>query len=159
MSSRAFSCRARRRLAAFALTLIAAAPSALAQVPGLTGTLVVTNKSPSTATIVDVANAYLLLRPGNAIVYHNAKEFGDDRDFPKDGRGDALGGLHGNAVTTLVNLRNTHGRGNYLPRVLEKESLVYEREKSALVVLSNRLDGGFDSRTVQTSFAPGTPLR
>lgn len=60
MSSRAFSCRVRRSLAAFVLTLIAAAPSALAQVPGLSGTLVVTNKSPSTATIIDVASGRTL---------------------------------------------------------------------------------------------------
>ena len=105
-----------------------------------------------------VAHAYILMRPGNAVVYFNAKEHGNGRDFPKDGRGDALGGFHGNAIPTLVNLRNTHGRGNYLPRLTEKENLAYEREKSALVMLSNRLDSGFDSRTIQTSFAPGTPL-
>ena len=106
----------------------------------------------------NVAHAYMLMRPGNAVVYFNAKEFGTNRSFPKDGRGDALGGLYGDRITTLVNLRNTHGRGNYLPRLLEKEALIYEREKSALVVLSNRLDGGYDSRTVQTAFPAGTPL-
>jgi len=106
----------------------------------------------------NVAHAYVLLRPGNAVVYFNAKEFGAGRDFPKDGRGDALGGLYGDVLTTLVGIRTSHGRGNYIERWLEKEMLIYEREGSALVVLSNRLDGGFDSRTVQTSFAPGTPL-
>ncbi len=106
----------------------------------------------------NVAHAYALLRPGNAVVYFNAKEFGPGRDFPKDGRGDALGGFYGDLIPTLVGLRTSHGRGNYIERWLEKEMLIYEREASALVVLSNRLDGGFDSRTVQTSFAPGTPL-
>lgn len=106
----------------------------------------------------NVAYAYTLMRPGNAIVYFNGKEFGDNRDFPKDGRGDALGGLYGDTIKKLVDIRSTHGRGNYIERWLEKEMLIYEREKSALVVLNNRLDGGFDSRTVQTSFAPGTPL-
>jgi glycosidase len=109
----------------------------------------------------NVAYAYTLMRPGNAVVYMNAKEFGNGRDFPKDGRGDALGGLYGDRITTLVNLRNTHGRGNYIDRTPgadAKEMLVFEREDTALVVLSNRLDGGFDSRTIQTSFAPGTPL-
>ena len=67
-------------------------------------------------------------------------------------------GSTGDTLTTLVGLRNTHGRGNFLPRLVEKESLVYERENSALVVLSNRTDNGFDSRTVQTAFAPGTYL-
>jgi len=109
----------------------------------------------------NVAHAFVLMRPGNANVYFNAKQFGDNRDFPKDGRGDALGGQFGDAITTLVDIRNTHGRGNYIDRTPggdEKETLIYERENSALVVLSNRLDGGFDSRTVQTAFAPGTHL-
>jgi len=106
----------------------------------------------------NVAYAYTLMRPGNATVYFNAKEFGPNRDFPKDGRGDALGGLYGDTITALVNIRNTHGRGNYIPRDLEKEILIFERDQSALFVASNRLDGGFDSRTVQTDFAPGTPL-
>lgn len=111
----------------------------------------------------NVAHAYALMRPGNALVYMNASQFGPPsiRQFPKDGRGDALGGLYGDDITTLVGLRNSHGRGNYhdrTPAADQKEILIYEREKSAVVVLSNRLDGGFDSRTVQTSFAPGTPL-
>ena len=111
----------------------------------------------------NVAHAYLAMRPGNLNVYMNASQFGPPsvRDFPKDGRRDALGGLYGDAITTLVGIRNSHGRGNYLPRTPaadQKEMLIYEREKSALVVLSNRLDGGFDSRTIQTSFEPGTPL-
>lgn len=114
------------------------------------------------AHLNNVAHAYLLMRPGNALVYFNADQFDDPlRDFPKPGRGDALGGMFGDRVTTLVNLRNTHGRGDYIDRTPagdEKEMLIYEREASALVVLSNRLDGGFDSRTVQTGFAPGTPL-
>ncbi len=114
------------------------------------------------AHLNNVANAYLAMRPGNWNVYINADQFDHpDRDFPKPGREDALGGLYGETMTKLVSIRNTHGRGNYLDRTPgadEKEMLVYERENSALVVLSNRLDDGFDSRTVQTSFAPGTPL-
>jgi hypothetical protein len=106
----------------------------------------------------NVAHAYTLMLPGNSIVYYNAKEFGQNRDFPKDGRGDALGGLYGNAIPTLVDLRNRYGRGNYIERWSEKENFAFERQKSCLVMLSNRLDGGFDSRTLLTSFAPGTPL-
>jgi alpha-amylase len=105
----------------------------------------------------NVAYAYTLMRPGNTIVYFNAHEFGN-RDFPKDGRGDALGGLYGNTITNLVNIRNTHPDGNYDQRDLEKEILIYERDDSMLVGLSNRLDSGFDSRTVHTNFAPGTYL-
>ena len=106
----------------------------------------------------NVAYAYTLMHPGNAIVYFNAKEFGDNRDFPKDGRGDALGGLYGDAITTLVDLRNRYGRGNYRERLVEKELLAYERSGSAVVMLSNRTDAGYDSRTIATDFAPGTRL-
>lgn len=107
--------------------------------------------------LANVAYAYTLMRPGNAIVYFNGQEFGAT-SFPTPGRGDALGGLYGNAITTLVNLRNQYGRGNYQERWLEKELLAYEREDSALVLLNNRGDAGWDGRTLQTSFAPGTHL-
>ncbi|MBX7105069.1 MAG: hypothetical protein K1X57_13370 [Gemmataceae bacterium] len=106
----------------------------------------------------NVAYAYALMRPGNAIVYFNAKQFGNGRAFPKDGRGDALGGIYGDAITKLVQLRNAYGRGNYIERYLTKESLIYERENSALVVLSNRLDSANTGVTVQTAFPPGTYL-
>ena len=65
-------------------------------------------------TLADVAYAYTLLTPGNAIVYMNGKQFGNNRSFPQDGRGDALGGVYGNTVTTLLNIRNTHPSGNYI---------------------------------------------
>ena len=123
------------------------------------------------AHLDNVAQAYLMMRPGNLNVYMNGHQFAfysevggetvDLRAFPKAGREDALGGLHGDTITALVNIRNTHGRGNYndrTPTADEKELLIYEREKSALVVLNNRGDAGFDARTVQTSFDPGTPL-
>jgi DNA-binding beta-propeller fold protein YncE len=55
------SYRFSRWLAALSLTLaVAAGPSASAQIAGLTGTLVVTNKTPSTATIVDVGSGRIL---------------------------------------------------------------------------------------------------
>ncbi len=113
------------------------------------------------AYLDNVAHAYVLMRPGQALVYMNAKEFGNGREFPRGGRDDALGGFYGDTITTLVDIRNTHGRGNYLdrtPAADAKELLVFERDKSAVVALNNRLDGGFDNRTVQTSFLPGTPL-
>jgi len=108
----------------------------------------------------NVAYAYTLMLPGNTIVYFNAHEFGDAtaRPFPKDGRGDALGGLYGNTITGLVDIRNRYGRGDYVERWLEKENFAYERSGSALVLLSNRVDSGYDSRTLLTNFAPGTNL-
>ncbi len=125
---------------------------------GANGVSFVSSQDVFAPYLSNVAYAYTLMRPGNAIVYFNAKEFGQNRSFPKDGRGDALGGLYGDTITTLLNIRNTHGRGTYIQRDLEKEINVFELSQSALVVLSNRLDGGYDSRTVHTNFAPGTPL-
>lgn len=115
----------------------------------------------------NVAYAYILMRPGNALVYLNAKQFGDERDFPNDGKVDALGGFHGDTISTLVDLRNTHGRGNFHERWIDEafdpdgfsNIYVYERENSAIVGLNSRLDAGYDERTpVQTGFAPGTVL-
>lgn len=125
---------------------------------GSQGVVFVASHDSAGPYLSSVAHAYALLRPGNIVVYHNAKQFGDGRDFPADGRGDALGGLYGDTITKLVQLRNAYGRGNYQQRYLTKESLIYERENSALVVLSNRLDQGSDAVTVQTAFPPGTYL-
>lgn len=110
------------------------------------------------ASLNNVAHAYILMRPGNAVVYYNGKEFGQNRDFPKDGRGDALGGQFGNTLTTLVDIRNRHPQGTFNPRLVEKETMVIERENSLVAGYSNRSDAGFDARTIFTAFAPGTPL-
>lgn len=106
----------------------------------------------------NVAHAYMLMTPGDAIVYYNAQQFGTGRTFPKNGRGDALGGAYGDAITTLVDLRSRYGRGNYANRLVEQNQFAFERQGSALVLLSNRTDTGTDTRTVQTAFAPGTLL-
>lgn len=106
----------------------------------------------------NVAHAYSLLLPGRSIVYFNAKQFGINRQFPADGRGDALGGMYGETIATLTNIASTHGRGRYFERYLTKELLVYEREANLLVALNNRLDSGVDTVTVQSAFLPGTPL-
>ncbi|MEE2936650.1 MAG: Ig-like domain-containing protein [Planctomycetota bacterium] len=107
----------------------------------------------------NVAHAMTLMHPGNAVVYFNGREFGEGRDFPKAGRGDALGGVYGETIQKLVSIRNTHGRGDFQERWIDNEgTYVFEREQSALVGLSNRGDGGFDERTVQVAFAPGTKL-
>jgi hypothetical protein len=111
------------------------------------------------AYLNNVAHAYTLMQPGNAVVYFNGKEHGNGRDFPKDGRGDALGGRHGDAITELVNLRNTHGRGNYRERWLANDYYAFERSGSALVMLSNRNDGGTSDWTNMRVDLPwGTPL-
>jgi hypothetical protein len=110
--------------------------------------------------LADVAQAYTLLMPGNTVIYFNGKEFGDNREFPKDGRGDALSVMHGSPLTTLLEIRNTHGRGNYAERWVDDQGMfAFERVSSALVLLSNRTDPGFHSRTLEhVGFAPGTHL-
>ncbi|MEM6391522.1 MAG: hypothetical protein AAF797_01965 [Planctomycetota bacterium] len=106
----------------------------------------------------NVAHAFLLMRPGNSIVYHNAKQFGDGRDFPKDGRGDALGNF-GDTITELVQIRNSHGRGEYFERWLTQNEYAYERDGSAVVLLSNRNDGGVSGESrIGVNLAAGTYL-
>ena len=107
-----------------------------------------------------VAQAYTLMMPGNTVVYFNGREFGDNRDFPKPGRGDAVSIGNGSLLTRLLAARNTHGRGNYAERWDGTDGLfAFERQGSALVLLSNRGDAGFDSRTLTNlGFRPGTLL-
>lgn len=111
-------------------------------------------------SLTNVAHAYVLMLPGNAIVYFNAKQFDGNgaRNFPKPGRGDALGGKHGDILANLARMRQTHGRGNYQERLIEKELFAYERQASCVVLLNNRTDAGFDSRTVKVDLAPNTHL-
>ncbi|MFI5378490.1 MAG: dockerin type I domain-containing protein [Tepidisphaerales bacterium] len=125
---------------------------------GSQGVKFVSSHDDTGAYLSNVAYAYTLMTPGNAIVYFNGHEFGTNRSFPQDGRGDALGGLYGNAITGLVDLRNRYGRGNFAERWVDQNLYAFERQGSCVVLLNNRTDGGYDSRTIQTSFAPGTPL-
>ena len=98
--------------------------------------------------------------PGNATVYYNGHNFGTEsqRNFPDEGREDALGGAYGSSLTTLVDLRNRYGRGNYRQDWLETNSYAFERQGSALIMLSNDTTAGYDSRTIDVTFAAGTPL-
>ncbi|HYO23324.1 MAG TPA: dockerin type I domain-containing protein [Lacipirellulaceae bacterium] len=110
----------------------------------------------------NVAYAYTLMMPGNAIVYTNAREFGNGRDFPRGGKDDALGGFYGETVATLVELRNSHGRGNFRERWIDpafSNVYVYERSQSAVVALNSRNDSFVETRSnVATDFAQGTVL-
>lgn len=111
------------------------------------------------AYLNNVAHAYVLMQPGNAVVYYNAKEHGNGRDFPKDGRGDALGGQYGDTITELVNIRNTHGRGDYRERWISQDYHAFERSGSSLVMLSNRNDGGSSDWTnLRVDLPWGTPM-
>jgi hypothetical protein len=127
---------------------------------GNTGVKFVSNQDVDGISLSSVAYAYILMMPGNATVYYNGHNFGTEsqRSFPDDGREDALGGVYGNAITTLVDLRNRYGRGNYRQDWLETNQYAYERQGSCLVMLSNNTQAGYDSRTIDVAFAPGTPL-
>ncbi len=125
---------------------------------GSAGVMFVSNHDGGGADMSNVAYAYILTQPGNAIVYYNAHEFGTNRSFPVDGRGDALGN-YGDTITTLLNIRETHGRGDYRERWLEKEYFAMKRSNSMLVLLDNRNDGGVsDVKTMNVDFAAGTHL-
>ena len=60
-----------------------------------------------------VAQAYTLMMPGNTIVYFNGREFGDNRDFPKPGRNDALSVGRGSLLTRIL-CRAQHARARQL---------------------------------------------
>ena len=128
------------------------------QMNGSAGVKFVTSHDEYGATLSNVAHAYMLMMPGNSVVYFNGKEFGDGRNFPKNGRGDALGGVWGNTITTLTNISNTHGRGDYRERWIDNNVFAFERSNASLVVLNNRNDGGTDARTLRVDFAPGSYL-
>ncbi len=120
-----------------------------------------------TPFLENVAYAYTLMRPGEAVVYLNAKEFGEGRPFPEDGKVDALGGFYGDTISKLVSIRNAYGRGNFNERWVDdafnpngfSNIYVYERSNSAVVGLSSRTDSVVETRSgVQTDFSPGAIL-
>ena len=125
------------------------------------------------------AHAYVLLRSGLPLVYHNAFQFGAPSldNFPRrNGRDDALG-LGSDAITTIVKIHNQYVRGRF--DVLNgtdtvnpslDDILVMEHnrdlggtpgEANILVFLNDKQSFGQDAtdfRSVQTHFSPGTRL-
>ncbi|MCB2153400.1 hypothetical protein KQI84_00815 [bacterium] len=101
----------------------------------------------------NMAYQYTLSRPGFPTVYFNAEEFGTGRDFPSDGRGDALGGRYGNTITKMLELHNDYiaGRTNnpFSERYRSVDMVAYERENSAIILLSDRGDAGHDAYWVE----------
>jgi hypothetical protein len=126
---------------------------------GSAGVTFVSNHDGGGAAMSNVAHAYLLTQPGQTIVYYNADQFDDpNRNFPVAGRNDALGNYN-DKITDLVNIRNTHGRGNYRERWLEKEYFAMERSGSMLVVLDNRNDTGVSAvKAMKIDLPVGTRL-
>ncbi len=120
------------------------------------------------------AHAYLLMRPGPKIVYHNSREMVDRFAFrgfwPDEGNPEALGldrdGVTLNdTMTTLVDIANRYARGDMIIRALSGDQIVFERRggsplrSNVLVASNDRYDDGFDQiGPIPTSFDPGTVL-
>ena len=119
----------------------------------------------------NVAYAYTLMMPGNAIVYMNAQQFGTNRDLPS--HGPTAPATMRSAATTATRSRSSstsairtaaatfRSAGSTMRSIPNGFSniYVYERQNSAIVGLNSRLDAGYDERDgVQTGFAPGTVL-
>lgn len=118
-------------------------------------------------------HAYLLTRPGPAIVYHNARGVTRPGGFwPREGSPLALGldpasNTLDATLTRLVGIRNMAARGEFNVRSVDGDVMVFERRKNLgggsyssnlLVGVNDRYDSGVQTRTVQTSFPPGTRL-
>lgn len=125
-------------------------------------------------------HAYLLMRTGRAIVYHNARGVTRGGGFwPRQGVTLALGldvatGSLDDTFTNLVQLHTFYGRGEF--NVLNgtdpvntslDDVIVFERRTptgggtysgNVLVACNDRYDSGVQQRNVLTSFAPGMRL-
>lgn len=114
-------------------------------------------------------HAYMLMRPGRAIVYHHAR--GIPRTggfFPREGAPKALGWdpvaqSLDDTITTLVRLRNQVAYGQYFQLNSNiADVLVYQRafnnQANCLVAVNDRFDSGTVSVTVNTSYPQGTRI-
>lgn len=118
-------------------------------------------------------HAYLLMRPGRTIVYHNAR--GTTRTFgffPREGLPVAMGWdsstqTPNDAITRLVKLRNTYGIGQFFQLNSNiSDVLVFQRASgnagnrsaNVLIAANDRYDAGFNSVTVTTDFPAGQRL-
>ena len=120
------------------------------------------------------AYAYLLMRTGPPIVYHNAREFhglGVGRFWPREGVPIALGygamqklpgpvteTAEDDRITTLVQLRNRYARGFFIPRVQDSRIFAYSRQGNCVVGVNDTYGTGYDERTFNTDFPAGTRL-
>lgn len=109
------------------------------------------------------AQAYVLLRTGPCVVYHNALEFGPV-SFPRpDSRKDAIG-LGSSHITTLVRLRQQYGRGYFIPLNSNRaDVMVFTRrspgsEDNVLVGVNDSHANGVNTLNVTTAFPQGTRL-
>lgn len=113
--------------------------------------------------------AYMLMRPGRAIVYHNGRQIPRSSGFyPREGNPGALGWdpatqTLDDTITTLMQLRNQVAYGQYFQLNNNiSDVLVFERafnnQANSLVAVNDRYDSGTISVTVNTSYPQGTRL-
>jgi hypothetical protein len=116
-------------------------------------------------------HAYLLLRTGETIVYHNARNtlrsFGF---FPREGVSTALGwdpitNQPDSVITNLLEIRNEYARGFWIPLNGNFSDLMVSERRTPgngktnlLVGANDRYDAGFDTVTVTTGYPQGTRL-
>lgn len=117
-------------------------------------------------------HAYLLMRPGPAIIYHNSREFVDRYQFrgfwPREGNPTALGAPDAN-LTNLVRIANQYARGEFTVRNgIISDAFVFERrrnngpglfEGNVLVAVNDSFLNGSVTFNVYTSFPAGTRLQ
>jgi len=114
-------------------------------------------------------HAYMLMRPGRAIVYHHARGIPRTSGFfPREGASKALGWNPAtqsldDTVTKLVRLRTQIAYGQYFPlNANRSDVLVFERafngQANCLVAVNDRFDAGTNSVSVNTSYPQGTRL-
>jgi len=117
-------------------------------------------------------NALVIFKAGYPLVYFNSREmhtrFTSRGFWPREGNPTALGDIDSN-LRRLVQTHNGYARGNFY--VLNStdtvnsslsDVLVFERGNgvaaNVLVGVNDRYDGGFQQRSVQTTFPVGTRL-
>jgi len=125
-------------------------------------------------------NAYTVMKPGQSLIYHNARGITRPSGFwPKGGIPIALGvdpntNVLNPAITTLVQLHNMVGRGLFYPinntdpvNTSTADVLIYERRRdqgggnfsgNVLVGVNDTYGNGFQTRNVLTTFPAGTRL-
>jgi len=123
-------------------------------------------------------HCYLVMRPGQAKIYHNARGIARTGSafYPREGIPVALGLNPTNnnlnpVISNLVQLSNWFGRGEMNPRFTDNFVFIFDRRtntgggvysSNVLVACSRSYAGNaitsFDTRTVATNFPQGTRL-
>jgi alpha-amylase len=111
----------------------------------------------------NLAHAFLLTRPGSAIVYYdgNNQNPNDYSQFPRPGRFDSLGNAS-DGTLRMVDARYRFARGTLFNRWQSENLYVYERQVNgqAVVLVGLNIRGDLTPlvQTVNTAFPAGTVL-